>query len=326
MTRIAQHAVQNEISAPFERICIWGAGLIGCSFAAALKARRLAREVLAVDRNPAHSRQAVELGLIDDGACGDDPRLKDCALHMIAVPVSGYSDTLTMIRAVVERNAVITDAGSTKGEVIAIAREVLGGGFARFVPGHPIAGKESSGPSAADAGLFLHRQVILTPVAETAPHAQLLVARLWQDLGANVSMMSPERHDTTFAAVSHLPHAVAFAYVALLLDNPAMRPMLAHAGAGFRDFSRIAGASPEMWRDIFFSNRGEMLRLLEEFGLKLEELSSLLAQDDRSGLLGFCERASSQRKSMFRDGVATEYVGRERRIAGHTRSLGTVKE
>lgn len=288
----------EAVTRPWDRVCIWGMGLIGGSVAAALRRGGAAREILAVDALPNHLRQALELGLVDTALSPEAPTPPACDLHLLALPVGACAGVLGRLAAPAAEGAVISDTGSTKGEMVELARRCLGAGFPRFVPGHPIAGAERSGPGAARADLFQDRATILTPVDETDADALGRVADLWRRLGARVQTMDPAHHDRVFAAVSHVPHAIAFAYVAMLAEAADTRDALPHAGSGFRDFSRIAAASPEMWRDVCASNRHQVARLLADFEERLAGLRRLLLEDDQEALLALIHRSRNARLSL----------------------------
>ena len=251
-----------------------------------------------MDPCPEHRRDALRLGLVDSTRLPTEPAPRDFDLHLLTLPVGAYPGVLECLAAPAAGGAVITDAGSTKREVVDLARRCLGTGFSRFVPGHPIAGAERSGPVAARADLFRGRATVLTPVPDTDLDCQARVAATWHRLGARVETMDPEQHDRVFAAVSHVPHAIAFAYMAMLADSADTREALDHAGSGFRDFSRIAAASPEMWRDVCASNRHQVAGLLAAFEERLAGLRHLLLEDDQEGLLALIRRSRSARLSL----------------------------
>lgn len=288
----------EAMTRPWDRVCIWGMGLIGGSVAAALRQAGAAREILAVDALPDHLHQARELGLADTILTPEAATPQACDLHLLALPVGACANVLARLAAPAAEGAIVTDTGSTKGEVVELARRCLGAGFPRFVPGHPIAGAERSGPGASRADLFQNRAAILTPVAETDADALTRVADLWRQLGARVQTMEPANHDQVFAAVSHVPHAIAFAYVAMLAEAADTRDALSHAGSGFRDFSRIAAASPEMWRDVCASNRHHVAGLLAAFEERLAGLRRLLLEDDQEALLALIHRSRNARLSL----------------------------
>ena len=192
---------------------------------------------------------------------------------------------------------VITDAGSTKDDVLRSAKQILGDQVSQFVGGHPIAGAEKSGVTAAMADLFVGKNVVLTPTPETNIQALASVSSFWKTCGAKVSEMSAETHDGIFAAVSHLPHLLAFA----LVDDIALRPnaaqLFSFAASGFRDFTRIAGSHPEMWRDISLANKRALLNELTAYQTELSTLKKLIENDDEHGLKALFERASTARNA-----------------------------
>jgi prephenate dehydrogenase len=278
-----------------DRLAIVGCGLMGGSVALALRRAGLVRHIAGHSRSPASSRRALELGVIDE-ACDTAAGAADRAdVVLLSVPVASTFDVLTSLRTVLAPEALCMDVGSTKRDVVAAARAALGPDLAGFVPAHPIAGKERAGVDAADADLYRDRRVILTPLAETDPERTRRARALWQALGAVVSDMSPEDHDRAFAAVSHLPHLLAFAFVAAVARQPQGARMLELSGPGFRDFSRIAGGEPAMWRDILLANRDEVLAQAGLFREALAEIERTMAAGDAQALMSLIAAPSALR-------------------------------
>ena len=239
-------------------LAVVGVGLIGGSFAAALRRAGQVGRVLGVGRNAASLARAVELGLIDEAVSAEDAAAR-ADLVLLSTPVGGLKNVLSRMLPHLGAATVVTDAGSTKAEVVDAAREALGERVGCFVPGHPIAGAERTGPEAADAKLYAGRTVILTPLAENCAASINQVRRAWQACGASVIDMDAGAHDRVLASVSHLPHLLSSVYMEQVATAADARTRLDLAGSGFRDFTRIAAGSPEMWRDIFLSNRDAML-------------------------------------------------------------------
>ncbi|MFM2398834.1 MAG: hypothetical protein RL341_991 [Pseudomonadota bacterium] len=263
----------------FERVAIIGVGLIGGSLAAAIKQHRLANAVIGIGRHAQTIAQAKSLGLVDVASID----LADCAaadLVVLCVPVAQTQATLQALLPHLSAKALVTDAGSTKQDVVAAARAALGERIGQFVPGHPIAGKEVNGPDAADASLYLGKRVVLTPLAENAQADVARIEALWHAVGARVSRMSAQQHDTVFGAVSHLPHLLAYALVAQIAAAADSETKLSYAGGGFRDFTRIAASSPEMWRDIFLANKTAVLAELAAYQDVLGQARAMLESDD----------------------------------------------
>jgi prephenate dehydrogenase len=268
----------------FNQVTIIGVGLIGGSFALALDAVQAVKKVVGVGRSREAMQRALQLGVIDEIAANEAEAVRHADLVLLAAPVA---QTETILRAIAPHlglRTIVTDAGSTKGDVVAAARRALGGKFPQFVPAHPIAGKEQSGVDAAEAGLYHQRRCIVTPVSETAGHALETVVEAWKLCGALVSEMTPEQHDQVFAAVSHLPHLLSFALVAAIAKEPDAAQKFAHAGGGFRDFTRIAASSPEMWRDICFANRAALLQELDAYEAELKLLRDYLNRNEVQAL------------------------------------------
>ena len=277
-------------------LAVVGVGLIGGSFAAALRRAGQVGRVLGVGRNAQSLARAVELGLIDEAASAEDAAT--CAdLILLATPVGGLGDVLSRMRAHLRPDTVLTDAGSTKAEVVEAARAALGDRIAQFVPGHPIAGAERTGPEAADAELYRKRTVILTPLAENGAASLELVRRAWQACGADVIDMDADAHDRVLASVSHLPHLLSAVYMEQVAEATDASTRLALAGSGFRDFTRIAAGSPEMWRDIFLSNRDAMLAELADVRTVLDRAERAIADGDGAALLTLLDTAARARRN-----------------------------
>ena len=278
-----------------KHLVVVGVGLIGGSFALELKQQGLVGRVTGVGRSRANLEKARDLGLIDAVADSAAEAVKDADLVLLAVPVGAMAAVFQDIAPVLPPDCLVTDAGSTKQDVVAAARAGLGAKIGQFVPGHPIAGAETSGAEAARVGLYRHKPLILTPLPENPSTAVATVQALWQACGAQVSLMAPERHDQVFAAVSHLPHMVAFALMEDLASRPDADIYLRHAGSGFRDFTRIAGSHPEMWRDISLANKDALVAELDAFIAQLGSLRALLVSGDSQALENLFTRARSAR-------------------------------
>jgi prephenate dehydrogenase len=277
------------------KLAIVGAGLIGGSFALALKQAGAVSEVLGVGRNPARLTVARELGLIDHVADWAEAGQADCIL--LALPVGETGPVLKQLAPHLKPGAIVTDAGSTKLNVIEAARAALGTRFTDFVPGHPIAGSEQSGPGAAQADLYQGKKVVLTPQADTHADALATVRALWEAAGAQVETLDAALHDRVFAAVSHLPHLAAFALVDELAQRADGDVFFRFAASGFRDFTRIAGSSPEMWRDIALANRDALLVELDAYLAALQALRQAVAGQDADAMLELFSRARTAREN-----------------------------
>ncbi|MBM3346621.1 MAG: prephenate dehydrogenase/arogenate dehydrogenase family protein [Betaproteobacteria bacterium] len=279
-----------------DKLVIIGAGLIGGSFALALKRAGAVRTVTGIGRSQATLQRALQLGVIDQTGKMDRDALAGANLIMVATPVGQMRDVLGALKLCLAEGTIVTDGGSTKQDVVTIARESLGSRFAQFVPGHPIAGTERSGPEAAFAELFDNRRVVLTPVAETAERAVMLVQAAWEACRAQVTYLTPRQHDTVFAAVSHLPHLLSFALVEELAAQESGELLFSFAGGGFRDFTRIASSNPEMWRDISLANREALGAELRRYRASLDNLQQLLDAGDADALGQVFERAQAARE------------------------------
>ena len=281
------------------RLALIGVGLIGGSFARAVRAAGRFSCVVGFDTEPEALRRAVDLGVIDERASTAARAVVDADLVMIATPVGSMRPTLREILPYLRADTVVTDVGSTKGSVTDAAREELAEAFARFVPGHPIAGSERSGVEHSDAALFHNKIFIATPVAQTDAVAVNRVEALWRYLGCATERMTPEEHDSVFAAVSHLPHLLSFALVAHIAAQPDAARKFALTGAGFRDFTRIARSSPVMWIDICVANRAAIGDQLREYRRLLEDLQRAVDNGDGETLRRvFLCAAGSQRQGL----------------------------
>jgi prephenate dehydrogenase len=263
------------------KLAIIGVGLIGGSFALALKQAKKVSKVVGVGRNAANLRLALERGVIDAIAADPGAAARDADLVLVAAPVAQFP---AIFAALAESKALITDGGSTKRDVIAAARKALGKRIARFVPAHPIAGAEKSGAAAAKAELFQDRRVVLTPLKENARASVAAVEAAWSACGAKVSRMDAEEHDAVLAAVSHLPHVLAYALVHDVAKRNNSAQLFSFAAGGFRDFTRIASSHPEMWRDICLANRDRLLQELKLYANELGSIRRLLDKGDGAGL------------------------------------------
>ena len=267
-----------------ERVAIIGVGLIGGSFSLALKEKKLCGHVVGAGRSAANLKLALERGIIDSIAPGPAAAARDADLVLIATPVAQFEKILLEIKDILKPGTLVTDAGSTKRDVVAAARAVLGAKIGQFIPAHPIAGAEHSGAAAAKPRLFLDRRVVITPLEENSDRDIEAVAALWAAAGARVSRMTPQEHDEVFAAVSHLPHVLAFALVSDVSQRPNSAQLFGYAAGGFRDFTRIASSHPEMWRDICVANRDRLLHELHLYEEKLKTIGRLLEACDAPGL------------------------------------------
>ena len=280
----------------FERVAVIGVGLIGGSFALGLKEAKLCSHVVGVGRGAANLQLAKEKGIVD--SIGTDAR--DADLILVATPVAQYPQVLASIAPQLKPSAIVTDAGSTKRDVVAAARAALGAKISQFVPSHPIAGAEKSGAAAASVDLFRGKRVVLTPLKENSSADLQVVEAAWTACGARVSRMSPEEHDAVFAAVSHLPHLLAFALVHEFAGRANSAQLFGYAAGGFRDFTRIASSHPEMWRDICVANREPLLAELDRFADKLHALRPLLERGDGAALEKMFAEARAARERWLR--------------------------
>ena len=269
---------------PIGRLVVVGVGLIGGSAALALRSAGCVTQVTGVGRSRENLEVALRLGILDDATDDYGAALVTADVVLVTTPVAQMPAVFERIAPHLQPSTIVTDGGSTKQDVIAAARAKLGERFAQFVPGHPIAGTEHTGAAAAFAELFRGRKVVLTPAPETHAGAVANIAAMWEATGATVATMDAARHDRIFAAVSHLPHLLAFALVEELALRPDAREYFGFAAGGFRDFTRIASSSPEMWRDIAVANRDALLAELRGYRAQLDRIEHLLGAADADGL------------------------------------------
>ncbi len=277
----------------FNRIVVFGVGLIGGSFALALKRAGAVDEVIGVGRRRETLERAQALGIID--GIGTAASVAGADLVLLAAPVAQTEALLRDIAPHLQPGTVVTDAGSTKSDVVQAARAALGSKINQFVPGHPIAGREQNGPEAALPELYKGKKVVLTALPDNADGCVAKVAAAWEQCGAIIHRLSAEEHDAVFAAVSHLPHLLAYALVDDIAARGNATRLFQYAASGFRDFTRIAGSSPEMWRDISLANRPALLAELDSYTAQLAQLRALLAASDGAGLEKIYGRAQAAR-------------------------------
>lgn len=287
--------------AALDTLAVCGVGLIGGSFALALKRAGAVKRVIGVGRSRNNLERARACGAVDVIAEDAAEAAAAAALVLVAVPVQQTERVLQRVAAGMGPSTVVTDAGSTKQDVVAAARRAFGERIAQFVPAHPIAGAEKSGVEAASPTLYEDRLVVLTPLPENAQANVDLVRGLWQRCGARLTEMSPPHHDEVFSAVSHLPHALAFALVDLMARRPDAQTLFSYAGGGFRDFTRIAGSSPEMWRDICLANAPALLRDIGAYQHALAALAGHLQNADGAALEALFASARDARARWLND-------------------------
>jgi prephenate dehydrogenase len=279
----------------FEQLGLIGCGLMGGSFALALKRAGLVKRVVGYSKSPSTTELARQMGVIDVEAPSALLAVSGADIVLVAVPVSASEATFKNIKHMVTPQMLIMDVGSTKGDVVEAARRGLRDQLGSFVPVHPIAGKEVSGVEHADADLYLGKQVILTPIEKTLTSQLNKASEVWNALGCKVVQMSPEAHDAAFAAVSHLPHLLAFAMMNSVAGQPLGKEYLTLAGPGFRDFTRIAASDPKVWRDILLANRDELLAQSRSFQTQLQAFEALMTQSDAQAIEALIAQASTTR-------------------------------
>ena len=280
---------------PFEQLGLIGCGLMGGSFALALKRAGLVKRVVGYSKSPSTTERARLMGVIDVEAPSALLAVSGADVVLVAVPVAATEATFKAIRHLVTPSTLIMDVGSTKRDVVDAARRALRDQVGSFVPAHPIAGKEVSGVEHADADLYAGKQVILTPIDRTHARQVQDAHDLWSALGCQVTRMTPESHDAAFAAVSHLPHLIAFALMNAISGQKLGEEFLSLAGPGFRDFTRIAASDPQVWRDILISNREELLAQAKLFQRNLQALELMISTGNADALQELISQASETR-------------------------------
>ena len=279
----------------YNQLGVIGCGLMGGSFALAMKKAGLVRRVVGYSKSPSTTDTARRMGVIDIAAESALLAVSGSDIVLVAVPVAATESTLKAIRHLVRADVLLMDVGSTKSDVVDAAKRALGKQFPSFVPAHPIAGKESAGVQHADAALYQGRQVILTPLEQTRPEMVQKATDVWSALGSQVLKMAPHHHDEAFAAVSHLPHLLAYAYFSSVARQPSGRDVLSLAGSGFRDFTRIAASDPTVWRDILMANRQDLLTQSQRFREVLDQMEQAIRQGDAHALETMIRQASEGR-------------------------------
>ncbi len=285
-----------DVKPEFGKVVIFGVGLIGGSFALALKAAEQVEEVVGFGRSLATLTQALDLGIIDRVGANAGQEVADADLVLIATPVGQMPEIMARIAPYLGPETVVTDGGSTKSDVATVARSAFGERIGQFVPAHPIAGAENSGAAAARADLYREKKVVLTPLSENPVLNVARVRSAWEWCGALIHELRPEEHDRIFAAVSHLPHLLSFALVHELALRENRDLLFSFAASGFRDFTRIAASHPEMWRDICLANRAALLEELDRYRSQLDELHVVLQRGDGAALENTFDIARTARR------------------------------
>jgi prephenate dehydrogenase len=300
--RNARSAIENSMSVPqsgtplFREMAVVGLGLIGGSLALAARKAGLVEWVVGLDTDAAHRELALSSGMVDRVLAGVNGDLSTADLVVLAVPVTGITGLLPEVARWTNGGCLVTDVGSVKGPILAAGDAAFPDG--RFVAGHPIAGRERSGPDAARSDLFEEANWIVTPSARTDPRALERVAELWRGVGASIVAMDPAWHDEVFAAVSHLPHLVAYALMDAVLGMPRGEERLKFSAGGLRDFTRVAASHPRMWRDIFLMNRDQILTVLAAYREALERLEAAIRGGDGEALAARLARARLAREEI----------------------------
>ncbi len=281
----------------FQRLALIGCGLMGGSFALALREAGLVQTIVGFSASEKTRQRAVELQVIDQACNSVAEAVQGADLVLLAVPVGAMHSSFEAMRDALQPNTLLMDVGSTKCDVIAAAQATLGERLSCFVPAHPIAGKEVAGIEHAESSLYQERRTILTPLPKAGIHRLQAAHDVWTAVGSHVSTMTPEAHDATFAAVSHLPHMLAFAAVNALMAQPQGAAYLDMAGPGFRDFSRIAASDASVWRDILNANHAEVLKQVRHFRNALDQFEDALKLGDTQALQHLIQQASDVRSA-----------------------------
>ena len=283
-----------------DKLVVIGVGLIGGSVAAALRRANSVRRIVGVGRGQANIQRALDLGIIDEASNDVGIAVRDADIVLLAVPVRQNESILAKLAGSLNAHTLVTDAGSTKLGYVAAVRHLMAPHLRFVIPAHPIAGAELTGVDAAHSELFVDRNVVLTPLPENDPAAVDRIESLWRTCGARVTRMSPDHHDRVFSAVSHLPHMLAYALVHMIATRPDAPELFSFAAGGFRDFTRIASSSPEMWRDIAQANRDALLTDLASYQQQLARLSELIRAADTEQLGNIFSAARDARNAWLR--------------------------
>ncbi len=278
-----------------ERLCLIGVGLIGGSLALSLREAGYCQNIIGVGRNPDNLKDALKLNIIDEASQDVASAVKNADMVILAAPVGATESLVKQFKDQLKPDAILTDVGSVKGDVIQQIERAFGHVPANFVPGHPIAGTENSGAKAAFPELFKDRRVLLTPVEQTNPQAVKKVTKMWEITGAIVEQMAVDHHDKVLAATSHLPHMLAFGLVGSLAKQEESEAIFRYAAGGFRDFTRIASSDPAMWRDICLHNREAILAAMEDYQTNLDQLKKAIEEKDRDELQSIFSMAKTAR-------------------------------
>ncbi len=280
-----------------KKLTIFGVGLIGGSLALALKKAGFCEQITGCSRDEAHLKRAVELGVIDDFELDPEAAVKDAEVVFLSVPMRAMEAVMQKFKNGLSPKVIITDGGSSKASVVAAARKVFGSVPGRFVPAHPIAGREKSGVEAAFESLYQNHKVILTPLEHTDCQAVEVVTAMWQAAGADVARLGVEQHDSVLAATSHLPHVVAYALVDTLAGTRFVDEIFQFAAGGFRDLSRIASSDPTMWSDICIENRAAILEMIEDYAASLDRIKAMIESRDHQQLFETFAKSKQTRDS-----------------------------
>lgn len=296
----------------FDRVCIIGFGLIGSSLARAMLSKNLARTVVCGDISEEICQTALRLRIAHEAATDLGQAVQDCDLVIIAAPVGAFARIGQAIQPHLRQGAIVTDTGSVKQAVIDHLKPYIPDGV-HFIPAHPIAGTENSGPEAGFAELFSNRWFLITPLPDTPPDKVERLAKLWEAMDARVDIMDPKHHDLTLAITSHLPHLIAYTIVgtATTLGDDLQREVIKFSASGFRDFTRIAASDPVMWRDIFLNNREAVLEILQRFNEDITDMQRAIRQGDGERLFERFTKTRAIRRQVIDAGQAEDRYSRE---------------
>ena len=288
------------MNSTFKKVCIIGLGLIGGSIGLAMKRSKISNQIIGFARSNSTLKRAIELGLVDKVKDNLEDAVNDCDLIILATPLSTFKKLVAEMSPFLKKDCIITDTGSAKLSVIEDLRGILPNNV-EFIPGHPIAGTEESGPDAGFAELFDNRWCILTPTEENSSNAIDLIKEFWESIGSKVEIMDPLHHDKVLAITSHIPHLIAFNIVGTAnnLANVTEKEVVKYSAGGFRDFTRIAASDPKMWSDIFTYNSEAVLEMLELFSYDLAKLKAAVIKKDSDLLFSNFEKTREVRKNII---------------------------
>ena len=287
----------------FKKICIIGCGLIGSSLARAVKKNNLSKKIVSSNRSNILNKKVVELKIVDDSSSDTAKMVKDSDLIVIATPLSSYKSVILKIKNSLKNGSILTDVGSVKNKVVPLVQKNIPKGVS-WIPSHPIAGTEESGPESGFANLFKNRWCIITPSGQAKAKDVKLLKNFWKKIGSKIDVMSTKQHDYILSITSHIPHLMAYNIVntTLKIKKKKEQDVIKYSAGGLRDFTRIAASNPIMWRDIFIENRENASKMIDEFVANLQDLKKAIKNKDEKKLEKVFTKTKKIRKEIVKAG------------------------